>query len=142
MCVRFLFQNAYVMDADLVLKNPNIIRKYEYESNLLGIAVDRTDDWCVTADKSGIVNSVTMGGVNGYREVGIFYWTAEDGAKLAQDLNDVYCSPGGKKRYWEQTPLVYKKEHYKVSVRECKAGDIFEINTLSALKEIDKAYDF
>lgn len=141
MCVRFLFQNAYVMDADLILKNPNLIRKYEYESNLLGVPADRTDDWCVTTDKNGFADSVTMGGVNGYREVGIFYWNKEDGARLAQDLSDVYCSPGGKRRYWEQTPLIYKKDHYKVSVRECRASDIYEIKTFSELRQIDNAYN-
>ena len=43
MCARFFFQNAYVMDADLILKNPSLIRKYEYRSNLLGFPVERTD---------------------------------------------------------------------------------------------------
>ena len=33
MVVRYLFQNAYVLEADLVLSNPSIIRKYEYSSN-------------------------------------------------------------------------------------------------------------
>lgn len=140
MCVRFLLENAYVLDADLVLRNPELIRKYEYETNLLGIPVDRTDDWCVTEDKSGFVKSVTMGGVDGFREVGIFYLSQEDGAKMAQDLNDVYCSPGGKKRYWEQTPLIYKKEHYRVAVRRCSAQDVYEVRTFAELRQIDRAY--
>ena len=141
MCVRFLFQNAYVMDADLVLKNPGLIRKYEYQSNLLGIPAERTDDWCVTADKNGFAETASLGGLNCCRMAGIFYWNAEDGAKLAEDLNAVYCSPGGKERYWEQTPLVYKKEHYRVAIRECAAEDVTEIDTFSELKSIDRAYD-
>lgn len=142
MCVRFQFQNAYVLDADLVLKNPGLIRKYEFESNLLGVPAERTDDWCVQTDKNGYVENVAMGGVNGYREVGIFYWTGDDGARLAQDLNDVYCSPGGKKRFWEQTPLNYKKSDYRVAVRPCSAEDIYEIKTFAELKRIDSAYRF
>ena len=141
MCVRFLLGNAYVLDADLVLKNPRLIRKYEYETNLLGIPVDRTDDWCVTTDRNGFAAEVHMGGVNGYREVGIFYLSGEDGARLAQDLSDVYCSPGGKKRYWEQTMLTYKREHYQVAVRSCTPQDVFEIGTFAELKQADTAYD-
>ena len=141
MCVRFLFQNAYVLDADLILKNPKIIRKYEYQSHLVGIPVERTDDWCVTVDKNGYVDTVSMGGLNGYREVGIFYWSAEDGARLAEDLQTVYCSPGGKERYWEQAPLVYKKDNYRVAVRECSAQDVIEVDTFSELKKLDRSYD-
>lgn len=140
-CVRFLFQNAYVLDADLVLKNPGLIRKYEYESNLLGVPVERTDDWCVTLDRNGFVDSVAVGGLNGFREVGIFYWDAKDGAKLAEDLQSVYQSPGGRERMWEHTPLIYKKEHYQVAVRTCSASDFTEIDTFNELKKVDRSYD-
>ena len=141
MCVRFLFQNAYVMDADLILNNPDVIRKYEYISNLLAFPAERTDDWCVTTDKSGYVDTVSVGGVDCYRMVGIFYWSQEDGAKLAEDLQDVYQSPGGKERLWEHTPLIYKKEHYKVSLRLCMETDVTEIDTFSELKRMDRSYD-
>ena len=141
MCVRFQLQNAYVMDADLILNDPKVIRKYEYSSNMLAFPVERTDDWFVSTDKSGFVDQVSMGGMDGYRMVGIFYWSAEDGAKLAEDLQQVYHSPGGKERLWEHTPLIYKKEHYKVSLRLCKETDVTEIDTFSELKKIDRSYD-
>ena len=41
MCVRYLMQNAYVLEADLVLSNPKLIRKYEYRSNFLGVSVEK-----------------------------------------------------------------------------------------------------
>ena len=141
MCVRFLFQNAYVMDADLVIRNPNLIRRYEYRTNLLGVPVERTDDWCVTVDQSGYVDSVSVGGVNGYREVGIFYCDEKDGAQMATDLQEVYEAPGGRERFWEHTPLIYKKEHYRVSIRTCRAEDVDEIDTFRELKKIDRSYD-
>ena len=140
MCVRYLFQNAYVLEADLVLSNPKLIRKYEYSSNILGIPVDVTDDWCLHTDNNGIVIEEAVGGRNCHQMVGISYWDAEAGAQLANDLNEVYTSPGGKERYWEQTALVYKKEHYAVSVRECAFDDIVEIDSFSELKKIDPLY--
>ena len=57
------------------------------------------------------------------------------------DAPEVFHSPGGKERYWEQVPLVYKKEKYTVEIRECKEEDIVEIDTFSELKAIDKTYD-
>ena len=139
-CVRYLFQNAYVLEADLVLSNPNLIRKYEYSSNFLGIPVDVTDDWCLHTDNNGIIIEEAVGGRNCHQMVGISYWDAEAGAQLANDLNEVYTSPGGKERYWEQVALVYKKEHYAVSVRECAFDDIVEIDSFSELKKIDPLY--
>ena len=73
--------------------------------------------------------------------VGISYWNEEDGHKLSQDIPEVYQSPGGKERYWEQVPLVYKKEHYKVEIMECCDEDIIEIDTFNELKKFDKTYD-
>lgn len=140
MVVRYMFQNAYVLEADLVLSNPKLIRKYEYSSNFLGIPVDVTDDWCLYTDKNGTIIEQSVGGRDCYQMVGISYWNSEAGAKLANDLEEVYRSPGGKERYWDQIALLYKKENYQVSVRECKADDIVEIDSFSELKQIDPLY--
>lgn len=140
MCVRYLFQNAYVCEADLILRNPGLIRKYEYSSNFLGIPVEVTDDWCVHTDSSGVIISEEVGGKDCYQLVGISYWNEADGIKLANDINEVFTAPGGKERYWEQTALVYKKENYKVMIRPCAAEDIVEIDTYNELKRVDWLY--
>lgn len=139
MCVRNFLQNAYVLESDLLLCNSKLIRKYEYQTNFLGIPVDVTDDWAFNT-KDGIIVSQNVGGTNCHQMVGISYWDTNDGAKLSDDLNEVYNSPGGKERYWEQTALLYKKEHYKIAIRECKKEDVTEIDTFNELKQIDKTY--
>lgn len=139
---RHLLSNAYVFEADLLLSNPKIIQKYHYTSEFLAIKKDRTDDWCFAVN-DGIITEEKVGGEgdNIWQMVGISYWDEADGRKLTQDIADVYSSPGGKKRYWEQVPLVYKKDHYTVAVRECYDEDIVEIDTFKELKAIDKTYD-
>lgn len=140
---RYLLSNAYVFEADLLLSNPAIIKPYHYTSNFLGIKKQRTDDWCVVVNKDGIIVDEKVGGEGNdiYQMIGISYWNEEDGRKLSQDIQDVYLSPGGKERYWEQVPLVYRKENYKVEIRECFDEDIVEIDTFKELKAIDKTYD-
>lgn len=140
MVARYLFQNAYVLEADLVLSNPKLIRKYEYSSNFMGIPVDVSDDWCFYVDKNGYISKQSVGGRNCHQMVGISYWDAEAGTKLANDIEEVYRSPGGKERYWEQVALLYKKENYKVAIRECTAEDIVEIDSYNELKQIDNLY--
>ena len=140
MVARYMLSNAYVFEADLLLSNPKIITKYHYTSDFLAIKKERTDDWCFEV-KDGIITREKVGGVDCWQMVGISYWNENDGHRLSQDISDVYAAPGGKERYWEQVPLVYKKDHYKVEVRVCKDEDIVEIDTFRELKAIDKIYD-
>lgn len=139
---RYMLSNAYVFEADLLISNPKIIKKYHYTSDFLAIKKARSDDWCFRV-KDGIIMEEKVGGEGDdiWQMVGISYWNDADGHKLSQDIQDVYASPGGKERYWEQVPLVYKKEHYAVEVCECFDEDIVEIDTFKELKAIDKTYD-
>ena len=133
-------RNAYVFEADLLIHNPKIIRKYHYTSDFLAIEKERTDDWCFEV-KDGVIREEKVGGTNCWQMVGISYWNAEDGARLRQDIPVVYHSPGGKERYWEQVPLVYRKQNYRVGILPCTDEDIVEIDTFRELKAIDKTYD-
>ncbi len=142
MVVREMLANAYVFEADLLISNPRIIRKYHYSSNFLAIRKDRTDDWCFVV-KDGIIAEQKVGGEgsNIWQMVGISYWNDEDGRKLYDDILEVYQSPGGKERYWDQVPLVFCKDHYSVEAVECFEEDIVEIDTFNELKAIDRAYE-
>ena len=140
MCARYLLSNAYVFEADLLISNPKIIKKYHYTSDFLAIKKERTDDWCVEV-KDGIIIDEKVGGTDCWQLIGISYWNEEDGHKLSYDIKDVYEQPGGKERYWEQVPLVYCRKNYKVEVRECLEEDIVEIDTFRELKAIDNTYD-
>ncbi len=139
MVARYLMQNAYVFEADLVLYNPKLITKYQYTSNYLGVPVESTDDWCFEV-KNRVITKCTIGGTNCYHMFGISYWNEEDGAKLSEDIQKVYRMPGGKERYWDQVALEYCIKNYKVEVRPCTFEDIIEIDTYSDLKKIDNIY--
>lgn len=140
MVARYILGRAYVFEADLVISNPEIITKYQYQSNFLGIKKERSDDWCFDT-KDGIITAQKVGGLNTYQMVGISYWTETDGKKLAEHIKQAYELPGGKEFYWEQVALKVFKDQYQVAVRECKQSDIIEIDTFRELKAIDKTYD-
>lgn len=140
MKVRDLYGNSYVFDGDLLLYNKDLICKYQYSSNYLGIEVERTDEWCFKTRNKKIVG-VTIGGRDGYEMLGISYWSKEDGAKFADHIEEVYQSPGGRQRFWDDVILNHYLDEYDLSVRPCSRGDIVEIDTFRELKEIDKTYD-
>ena len=138
--VRNLIKNAYVLESDLYLYNPKLIRKYEYHSNFLGYYVDRSDDWCIEV-KNGIITKEKVGGINCYQMVGISYYDENDGVNIKKDMEEVFKSPGGKEKYWEQVILDICKKNYNIYLRECQKEDIIEIDTFNELKAIDKTYD-
>ncbi len=140
LCARYLFSNAYLFEADLLLKKPELIKRYQYCSNFLGFHKDRSDDWCFTV-KDGYIATHKIGGIDCYQEYGISYWDEESGRKLASDIKDAYEIPGGKELFWTQIPLSVFHDNYKVEVRECNEGDVVEIDTFRELKQLDKAYD-
>ncbi|MBR4761468.1 MAG: winged helix-turn-helix transcriptional regulator [Clostridia bacterium] len=138
---RELLENAYVLEADLLVYNPKIIRKYHYTSDVIGIWKDRTDDWCFEIDKHNFVAEEKVGGLNCYQMIGIYYINAEDGKKLSRHILDAFTSPGGKEKYWETVPNQVYKGEYKIRVIPAEDNDVIEIDTFKELKAIDKTYD-
>lgn len=138
-CARFLLGNSYVLEADLDLRNPQLITKYQYDSNYLAIPTEISDDWCFKVE-NGVIKEVSVGGTNCYQMVGISYWTEEDGARLGGHIDDAYRAPGGKERYWDTVALSYFASDYTVHVRECSKDDVVEIDTFNELKAIDPTY--
>lgn len=139
MCVKDYMHNAYVCDADLWIKNPDIISKYQYSTNYIGVPVAVTDDWCLIT-KKGYVSQMCVGGINCYQMFGISYWNEEDGIRLGHHIEAVYHSPGGKERYWDQVAIENYSKEYKISVRSCTFDDIIEIDTFKELCSLDPAY--
>lgn len=137
---RNLLSNTYVFESDIYLRNRRLITKYQYSSNYLGIYRDKTDDWCFTMEK-GFISSQVVGGKKCYQEIGLSYWTEEDGKRLSKYLYEAYLHYAeGKQIFWDQVPFKYHIDEFKVRVRPCDENDVIEIDTLDDLKSLDKAY--
>ena len=134
------FQNAYVCEGDLLLENPALLKKYRYESCYLGVPVEKTPDWCFET-KNGYITDLHKGGMSCHHMYGVSYWTAEDGARLADDLRECFESDNdAKQRFWDDVPCVLRRERYRLRIEECTFDDIHEIDSLAELQEIDPRY--
>lgn len=139
MCARYHLQAAYIMEADLFLRNPKLIPPFQYRSNYLGVPVDRTDDWCLISRDRRIVD-FRLGGERCHHMFGISFWNARDGARLAERVQDVYAMPGGKERFWDTVALNYFSAEFQVDIRECGFDDLVELDTYRELRELDSSY--
>ncbi len=137
---RELLQNAYIFEADLLLSNEKLVRKYEYKTHYVGMYKDVVDDWCLLV-KKGQVSGVSIGGTNNYQMYGISYWDAEDGKKLSDRIDRAFHMPGGRELYWDEVPLKLFVHDFTIGIRPCYEGDIIEIDTFNELKQVDPVYN-
>ena len=138
---RDLLENAYVLEADLLINNPTIIRKYHYHSDVLGIWKEESDDWCLVPDDDGFVAEETLGNAECYQMVGIYYWNQQDGKKLQKDIQDAFDNlSNGRDKYWETIPNQVHQGEYKIEIIPCSQTDVIEIDTLEELRQIDTSY--
>lgn len=140
MKVRNLLANSYVCEGDIILHNPRIIQKYQFQSNYCGVKCQRTDDWCFS-EYRGRIRNLAVGGENCYQMMGISYWTEDDGSRLSGFVKQVYEAPGGRERFWDTVPLQYYADEFDVAVRGCSFEDFTEIDTFNELKSLDSVYD-
>lgn len=139
MQVRHLMQNAYVMEADLLINNPSVFRRYLYSSCCLGVPVEKTDDWCVISE-NGVAKQLVKGGEHCHHLFSIYYMSAEDGALLPQQLEEMYQSEGGRDLFWDIAPMNRYNHTHHIEIRECCFADISEIDTYRELQQLDSAY--
>lgn len=130
---------CYICEADLLIANPDVIRKWHSGSDYLGSFARQTDDWCLS-EKDGYATDYRKGGEECFNCYGISYWTPEDCDRLREDIESVWNEPGGRDVFYEFVPLVLRKDNYKVKIHECQKGDIVEIDSFKELCEIDRSY--
>lgn len=133
--VKDLFSNAYVLEADILLKNPNIIQAYEYTSHYKTTFVKRCDTWCFES-VSNKIKTYRLGGENIHKFNGISYWNHEHGNKLERDIELTYLSPAGKERFWDDVPMRCTKDNYVVEVIDYEEDEIVEIRSVEQLRQL------
>ncbi|MBR0473808.1 MAG: phosphocholine cytidylyltransferase family protein [Erysipelotrichaceae bacterium] len=137
--VKDLFCNTYVLDADNIVFNHKVIRRYQYSTNFMGVKVTETDDWFFKTENNVITDELKGGsGDDIYLVIGISYWDEKAGRQLEIDLQTEYDRD--RNLYWEFVPILSKKDNYTIMIRECDREDVIEIDTYDELKAIDEAY--
>lgn len=131
---------SYLCEADLYISNPNIITKYQYNSNILGSWSLETDDWSFKMDDNGYIRNYQKGNTYCWNYYGISYWTPQDCKKLNHDWAELFASKNGKNIFWEQVPLQLKSKDYQVEIRPCNKSDIMEIDNYYELAQLDSTY--
>ena len=139
---RNLLESAYVLESDLVVANPGIIRRYHFTSDFLGTRMDETEDWYLKAEADGTIFEIGVGGAgeNLYKLIGVSFWSQADGRKLASHIKEAYEGPEGKKLPMSFVPFRVYRDCYRVSIMPCNEADVIEIDSFAELQAFDEVY--
>lgn len=137
--VRQYLPGSFVLEADLFIKAPEILKPETEKSGYLAAWMDTAAEWCLTLNNNRITDYEVEALRPGYRLWGISMWTEADGMRLAADIAREY-EKGRWDQYWDQVPLDQCRDRYDLGIRKISAGDIIEIDTLEELVAIDESY--
>ncbi len=139
--VRDKIGGSYVFESDIYLVNTDLISKYQYESNYLGVPVKNTPDWCFDTDENLKITDLHKGGENCHHMYGISYYNQEMGELFAEKVEDIFHNMlGGKDHFWDDVLCHFYVDKADIYVRECNFQDTMEIDSFEELCEIDENY--
>ena len=131
--------NSYVCSSDNYLSiNPfETFVEDSYYSTLF--SEGPTNEWCVTEDASGYIDSVNIGGENSWYMLGHTFWNKEFSKRFLEILADIYDEPETAGMLWEK---IYMRnlDTLKMKLRKYGDGDILEFDTLDELRLFDETY--
>lgn len=132
--------DCIILDGDQIIYNPEILDLHFTLSGYNAVWCEgETDEWLMDV-KDGVVTSCSRtGGSHGWQLHSISRWNEEDGKKLRAHLEYEF-ERGNKDIYWDDVAMFCHFKDYKLGIREMKATDIIEIDSLNELVAIDQSY--
>lgn len=135
---RFL-KNSYICSADnYFVENP--FEKEVEDSYYAALYAEKeTNEWCMSEDKDGYINDVSIGGAGAWYMLGHVFWSEEFSTRFIEILKEIYDYPGTADLLWES---IFAKhlDKLKMKIRKYSSEMIFEFDTLDELREFDQSY--
>ena len=102
-------------------------------------AKGKTQEWCITEDDEGYIDSVEIGGENAWYMLGHTFWTQEFSEAFLEILDNIYNNPETESLLWES---IYGQhlDVLKMKIKKYTEDIIFEFDTLDELRGFDNSY--
>jgi CTP:phosphocholine cytidylyltransferase-like protein len=136
-----LLSDAYLIEGDLYISNPDVIRTYEYRSSYCGAPGLVNSDWYYCADNDGLIEKLTFGDslsacTNPHRFIGIMFWAPEHSNKIRTDLISATQNPENKHRFIESVPFDPRSNNYDIYARPLQANEVIEVDTYKEIQNL------
>ena len=136
---RDYLKNSYICSAD------NYFSVNPFESRVDGAyyaavyADGETNEWCLTEDADGYIDSVTIGGKNAWYMMGHAFWTEDFSREFLGILSQIYDLPETAGMLWEAIYMRYL-DRLKLKIRRYPSDAIYEFDSLDDLRQFDESY--
>ncbi|WP_343290389.1 sugar phosphate nucleotidyltransferase [Turicibacter bilis] len=136
--VKEYLPNAFVLEGDVYL-NRNILDEKVTESTYFSARKSNfTNEWMLKIGTDGYLNNIVVGSDDEELIMcGVSYWNQEDGEFLKVKLEQAVEQGGFEQLFWDN--LVKESlDELKIKVRELKSDDLFEIDSLDELSQVER----
>ena len=130
--------DTYICEADLYINNRTVLCATPKVSGYYGKMVyGHSDDWLFETDKDEIIKRVCKGVYKFFNMVGVSFFLHEDATKLAKLIEIEFGKRGNDDLFWDDVVNKHIQD-FKLEVIPVGEDDIFEIDTLEELNEIER----
>ena len=137
---RQYLHGAFVLEADIIIKNPGIFNLSTERSGYMAAWKNPATEWVLDINKDKrILGCDKKGNKEGYQLFGISVWNEEDGKMLAEDLRRKVEDNRTIGIYWDEVALG-KLDKYHLQMKEIEESSICEIDNLEELIQMDSSY--
>ena len=98
-----------------------------------------TNEWCMTFDKEGYINSVVIGGSKSWYMMGHTFWSNDFSKNFIDILHKEYNFAETADKLWEAIYLNHL-DILKMKIKKYNVSDIYEFDTLDDLRNFDTTY--
>lgn len=137
--VRQYLRNTYICSSDNYFSENPFEREVEESYYAAVYAQGDTNEWCMTEDAQGYIDSVQIGGSNAWFMLGHAFWSEEFSRKFVAILEEIYDLPETINVLWEKIYMDHLQE-LKMKMRRYGSEVIFEFDTLDELRGFDSSY--
>lgn len=135
-------QDCIILDGDQIIYHPQILDPHFVRSGYNAVwCGGKTKEWLLQTENGIIKSCSRTGGSNGWQLYSVSRWTAEDGEKLSRFTAQEF-EGGNRQIYWDDIPMFCYFEAFELGIREMKADDIVEIDSLEELAGTDPGYRY
>lgn len=136
--VKEFLPSAFVLEGDVYL-NRNILDETVTESTYFSARkCNFTNEWMLKIGTDGYLDNIVVGSDDEELIMcGVSYWSQEDGEFLKGKLEQAIEQGGFEEMFWDNL-VKDSLDELKIKVHELKSDDLFEIDSLDELNELEQ----
>lgn len=139
---REYLEDAIILDGDQIIYNKNILTPEFEKSGYNAVWTDNeTDEWLMQVENGRVISCSRTGGKSGWQLYSISRWSAEDGKRLKQHLEEEFIEKNNRQIYWDDVAMFCHFEEYNLGIMPMKKEDIIEIDSFEELMKLDNSYN-